>query len=88
VEAGETSLLSVTIEGYIYWAGTVGLDFAHALAARAREGVQVKILLDAVGSATVGEHDRALQPSDPSIGPIANRLRTPIDRNRQPVFRA
>jgi cardiolipin synthase len=46
---------SITIEAYIYWAGDIGLQFAHALAAAAKRGVRVKILLDAVGSATVGQ---------------------------------
>lgn len=46
---------SVTIEAYIYWAGEIGLQFARALSDKAREGVPVKILLDAVGSATIGE---------------------------------
>jgi cardiolipin synthase A/B len=45
---------SVTIEAYIYWAGDIGRRFANALAERARDGVPVKILLDAVGSATIG----------------------------------
>jgi cardiolipin synthase len=45
---------SITIEAYIYWAGAIGLQFAHALADRAREGVIVKILLDAVGSSNIG----------------------------------
>ena len=45
---------SITIEAYIYWAGNIGRRFADALAARARDGVQVKILLDAIGSATIG----------------------------------
>ena len=45
---------SITIEAYIYWAGEIGLKFAHALAAAAERGVRVKILLDAVGSSTVG----------------------------------
>jgi cardiolipin synthase len=45
---------SITIEAYIYWAGSIGLRFARALAAKAREGIPVKILLDAVGSATIG----------------------------------
>jgi cardiolipin synthase len=45
---------SITIEAYIYWAGDIGLRFARALAAAAQRGVRVKILLDAVGSATVG----------------------------------
>ena len=45
---------SITIEAYIYWAGEIGQRFARALAAKAREGIPVKILLDAVGSATIG----------------------------------
>ncbi len=46
---------SITIEAYIYWAGGIGREFAEALADRARAGVRVKILLDAVGSASIGE---------------------------------
>jgi len=45
---------SITIEAYIYWSGDIGLEFARALAERARAGVPVKILLDAVGSSTIG----------------------------------
>lgn len=46
---------SITIEAYIYWAGRIGLEFAAALAERGRAGVKVKILLDAVGSTSIGE---------------------------------
>lgn len=46
---------SITIEAYIYWAGRIGQEFAEALAERARAGVKVKILLDAVGSTSIGE---------------------------------
>ena len=45
---------SITIEAYIYWAGDIGRRFAAALAAKASEGIPVKILLDAVGSASIG----------------------------------
>jgi cardiolipin synthase A/B len=45
---------SVTIEAYIYWAGEIGLTFANALADKARTGVPIKILLDAVGSSSIG----------------------------------
>jgi cardiolipin synthase A/B len=45
---------SITIEAYIYWRGDIGLEFAHAIAERARAGVEVKLLLDTVGSATIG----------------------------------
>ena len=46
---------SITIEAYIYWAGEIGVQFAEALAAKAASGVRVKILLDAVGSSSIGE---------------------------------
>jgi cardiolipin synthase len=45
---------SITIEAYIYWAGEIGRRFAETLAAKASEGIPVKILLDSVGSATIG----------------------------------
>ncbi len=50
----EAAQLSITIEAYIYWEGDIGRRFAHALAERARAGVRVKILLDAIGSSTIG----------------------------------
>ena len=46
---------SITIEAYIYWAGDIGKRFAEALAARAQAGIGVKILLDAVGSSSIGD---------------------------------
>ena len=45
---------SITIEAYIYWEGEIGRTFAAALAERARAGVRVKILLDAIGSNSIG----------------------------------
>ena len=41
---------SINFETYIYWSGTVGRQFADALAERARAGVKVHVLLDWVGS--------------------------------------
>jgi cardiolipin synthase len=55
LEAIAQAKYSVTIEAYIYWAGDIGLTFAQALADAAGRGVRVKILLDAVGSASVGK---------------------------------
>ena len=46
---------SITIEAYIYWEGDIGRQFAQALADKARGGVRVKILLDAIGSSTIGD---------------------------------
>jgi cardiolipin synthase A/B len=41
---------TITFETYIYWSGKVGREFADALADRARAGVQVRVLLDWLGS--------------------------------------
>jgi cardiolipin synthase len=46
---------SITVEAYIYWAGDIGRQFAEALAAKARAGLTIKILLDAVGSSTISD---------------------------------
>jgi len=54
LEAIESASLSVTMEQYIFWHGEVGRRFAEAFAEKARAGVSVKLLLDAIGSATLG----------------------------------
>ncbi|MBC7781665.1 MAG: cardiolipin synthase [Proteobacteria bacterium] len=50
LEAIEGARVSITFETFIYWSGEIGAQFARALAARARAGVAVHILLDWVGS--------------------------------------
>lgn len=55
LKAIQEAKYSITIEAYIYWAGEIGLTFARALADAAQRGVRVKILLDAVGSASIGQ---------------------------------
>ncbi len=50
----ESAYASITIEAYIYWEGDIGLRFAKALAAKAKAGIPVKILLDSIGSASIG----------------------------------
>ena len=42
---------TINLEFYIYWDGEIGRTFAQALAERARAGVTVNVILDAVGSA-------------------------------------
>jgi len=44
---------TINVEFYIYWDGEVGRMFAEALAERARAGVKVNVILDAVGSAAI-----------------------------------
>ena len=41
---------TITFETYIYWSGEVGKKFSEALCERARAGVKVHVLLDAVGT--------------------------------------
>jgi cardiolipin synthase len=41
---------TITFETFIYWRATIGREFAEALAARARAGVRVHVLVDFVGS--------------------------------------
>ena len=45
---------SITVEAYIYWAGDIGREFADAFVERAQHGCKVKLLLDAIGSASIG----------------------------------
>src|SRR5438067_2669835 len=47
---------TINLEFYIYWDGQVGRQFAEALAERARAGVAIKVILDAVGSATMSQN--------------------------------
>lgn len=41
---------SITFEMYIYWKGSVGEQFTAALEERARSGVKVHVMIDALGS--------------------------------------
>jgi cardiolipin synthase A/B len=50
LEAIRSSTRSVTIEAYIYQRGEIGRQIADALAERARNGVKVNVVLDAIGS--------------------------------------
>ncbi|MFN3663814.1 cardiolipin synthase [Yoonia sp.] len=41
---------SINFETYIYWSGQIAEEFADALIARAQDGVEVRVLMDWVGS--------------------------------------
>jgi cardiolipin synthase len=55
LDAIESAERSITMEQYIFWDGEVGRRFAEAFAEKARRGVHVKLLLDAIGSSTLGK---------------------------------
>jgi cardiolipin synthase A/B len=46
---------TITFESYIYWSGETGEQFARALAERARAGVKVHLLFDALGSGRIDD---------------------------------
>jgi cardiolipin synthase len=48
---------TITFETYIYWSGEVGARFTRALVERARAGVRVHVLFDALGSQKIDEAD-------------------------------
>jgi cardiolipin synthase A/B len=50
LEAIEGAEHTIDFLTYVYWAGRIGRRFAEALAARARAGVRVRILLDDIGA--------------------------------------
>jgi cardiolipin synthase A/B len=59
----ETARATVNLESYIFWSGEIAGRFRDTLAAAARRGVEVRILLDGVGSGSkLSESDvRALR---------------------------
>jgi cardiolipin synthase A/B len=50
LQAIRSAKTSITFETYIYWSGSIGSEFANALAERARADVKVHVLLDWLGS--------------------------------------
>ncbi|HEX6265598.1 MAG TPA: phospholipase D-like domain-containing protein [Burkholderiales bacterium] len=44
---------TITFETYIWWSGSVGDEFTRALAERARAGVRVHVIFDAVGAGRI-----------------------------------
>src|SRR5436190_99916 len=50
LEAIQGAKKSINFETYVYWSGQVGAEFAGALAERARNGVEVNVIIDTVGA--------------------------------------
>jgi cardiolipin synthase len=55
LDAIESAQCSITMEQHIFWNGQIGRRFAEAFADKARQGIPVKLLVDAVGSVTLGD---------------------------------
>ena len=60
---------------FVYWTGSIAQDFADALAERARNGVRVRVILDAVGARTM---DRGLVAQMEEAGAEVAFFRVPI----------
>ncbi len=54
LEAIRSATTTVDLSSYIFWPGEVAASFTEALTDRARAGVEVNVVLDGWGSATVG----------------------------------
>src|ERR1700683_2057577 len=64
LEAIRSAKTSIEFVTFVYWRSDIATEFANALAERARAGVQVRLLVDAVGGAimnsrTVWDLERA-----------------------------
>ncbi len=49
LRAIESAERSITFETFVYWEGEMVQKFSDALAAKAREGVKVHVLMDGIG---------------------------------------
>jgi cardiolipin synthase len=71
LEAIRGAKKTVLFETFIYWSGEIGDEFAKALSERARAGVEVRVLLDWVGSIKV---DRNLRQQMKDAGVEVHRF--------------
>lgn len=55
LEAIRSARISICLETYIYWSGEIAKEFATTLAAKAREGVPTRVLLDWYGCLEMDE---------------------------------
>lgn len=77
LSAIEDSERTIDFLTYVYWTGDVAQRFAHTLARKAQEGVRVRILLDAVGTATM----------DPRLVWMMSDAGCLVERFRMPTWR-
>ena len=55
LEAIDASTRTIDFLTFIYWSGDIGRRFATSLADRARDGVRVRVLLDAIGARKIDD---------------------------------
>lgn len=72
IEAAEHSVDFLT---FVYWQGDIAVRFAHTLAAKARQGVRVRVLLDALGAMAMS---RSLIRVMQNSGVVVDWFRPPL----------
>ena len=65
---------TISLETYVYWRGDIAHEVASALCERARAGIEVRVILDAVGAAKM---DRALVRELRACGAEVSYFRPP-----------
>lgn len=55
LNAIESAKHTICFETYIYWSGRIGKQFAEALGKKAREGITVNVILDAIGAGSLDD---------------------------------
>jgi cardiolipin synthase A/B len=70
---------TVDLLTFVYWRGDIAHEFAHALAERARAGVRVRVLIDAVGGRLI---DSELLDHMADCGVLLEWFRKPIWQGR------
>jgi len=60
LESIRTARETIHFETYVWWDGDICDEVAEAFAARAREGVEVRMMIDAIGSQKMGKDLRKL----------------------------
>lgn len=51
---------TISFETFIFWSGEIGKKFSRAFAEKAREGVQVRVLIDWLGSRIIGSEEESM----------------------------
>jgi len=75
LEAIRSAERTIDFLTFVYWKGGIAHEFAHALAERARAGVQVRVLIDAIGGRLI---DTALMDHMSDCGVQVEWFRKPF----------
>lgn len=74
LDAIRSATRSIEFETFVYWKGDIAYEMAEALAAAARRGVEVRVLLDAAGSVPMSDEIRRIMEESPvevqDFGPL------------------